>query len=239
MEIIGLVLLTLAAAVVGTVSGFGMSMIMIPVLALFLPPVQAIFLVAIIHWFVDLWKIALFRRGFNFKLFALFGVTGVVASYLGASVSLGANTTLLLRLLGVFLTAYALFLIFKSRFKISAGNATAVSGGALSGFFAGMFGVGGAIRSVFLSSFNLPKASYIATIGAIGVLIDSSRIITYAVGGTTLPNTIWLTFTILVPISLLGAEIGKKLVDRIPQEQFRRVVAVFLFVVGIKLLLFP
>src|SRR3989344_8661857 len=185
MEILYIALLTLIAATIGTITGFGMSTIMIPVLVIFFPPIEAIFLVAIIHWFGNVWKIALFRSGFNMRLLLLFGVVGLMTSYLGAYISLGVNEEILLRVLGTFLAGYALFVVFSAKFstsaeermrpvaqksgpvsdwKIPAGNIMALSGGALSGFFAGMFGVGGAIRSTFLSSFDLPKAVFIATI---------------------------------------------------------------------------
>jgi uncharacterized membrane protein YfcA len=178
----------------------------------------------------------LFRKGFNFKLIALFGIIGLATSYLGAFVSLGADQSVLLQVLGAFLVVYALFLVYQSKFKIPATNTAALSGGALSGFFAGMFGIGGAVRGMFLSAFDLPKAVYIATAGAIGLLVDSTRIITYFTGGATLPERLWLSLLILIPVSFIGAEIAKKVVDRIPQNKFRVVVALFLLAVGIKLL---
>ncbi len=239
MEIFAIALLTLLAAAIGTITGFGTSTIMIPVLAIFFPPVEAIFLVAIIHWFGDVWKVALFRKGIDVRLIALFGATGLAASYLGALVSFGANEHALLRLLGAFLSGYALFLISRPAFKIPANNAAALSGGTLSGFFAGMFGIGGSIRSMFLAAFNLPKAIYIATAGAIGILVDSTRIITYFAGGAMLPKELWYGLLLFIPVSFAGARIAKKIVDKIPQNKFRMVVAVFLFVIGVKLILFP
>ena len=239
MEIFYIALLTLVAATIGAITGFGTSTLMIPVLAIFFPPVEAVFLVAIIHWFGNIWKVTLFRKGFNFRLVALFGLIGLVTSYLGAYMSLGANEHILLRFLGVFLAGYALFLIFQGKFKVPAGNMAALSGGALSGFFAGMFGIGGAIRSMFLSAFDLPKAVYIATAGAIGLLVDSTRIITYFTGGATLPKELWYGLLLFIPISFVGAQIAKKIVDKIPQDKFRIVVAAFLLLVGVKLLLFP
>ncbi len=239
MEILYISLLTLIAAAIGTFTGFGTSTLMIPVLVIFFPPVETIFLVSIIHWFGNVWKIALFRSGFNLRLLLLFGVVGLVTSYLGAHISLGANELILLRLLGAFLAGYALFLVFQSKFKIPANNMTALSGGALSGFFAGMFGMGGAMRSAFLTTFDLPKAVYIATAGAIGLLVDSTRIITYFTGGATLPKELWYGLLIFIPISFVGAHIAKNVIDKIPQNQFRTVVATFLFVFGVKLILFP
>lgn len=239
MDILYIALLTLVAAAVGTMTGFGTSTIMIPVLAVFLPPVEAIFLVAIIHWFGNVWKVTLFRSGFNWRLLLLFGVVGLATSYLGAFLSVGADETLLLRLLGAFLAAYAFFLMIQTRFKIPALNIAAVSGGALSGFFAGMFGIGGAIRSAFLSAYDLPKEVYIATAGAIGLLVDSTRIITYFTGGATLPKELWYGLLLFIPVSFVGAQVAKSVVDKIPQARFRIVVAIFLFAIGLKLLISP
>lgn len=239
MEILYITLLTLIAATIGTITGFGTSTLMIPVLVIFFPPIEAIFLVSIIHWFGNIWKVALFRSGFNMRLLLLFGVVGLVTSYLGAYISLGANQEILLRVLGAFLAGYALFVVFQSKFKIPAGNLTAISGGALSGFFAGMFGIGGAIRSAFLSAFDLPKVVFIATAGAIGLLVDSTRIITYFAGGATLPRELWYGLILFIPISFVGAQIAKKIVDKIPQDKFRIVIAIFLLVIGIKLIFWP
>ncbi|MBI2038184.1 MAG: sulfite exporter TauE/SafE family protein [Candidatus Magasanikbacteria bacterium] len=237
MEILYIALLTLVAATVGTITGFGTSTLMIPILVMFFPPAEAIFLVSIIHWFGSLWKAVLFRSGFNLHLLLLFGAVGLVASYFGAYISLGSNEQVLLRLLGVFLAVYALFLIFQSKFKIPANNLTAVSGGALSGFFAGMFGIGGAIRGAFLAAFDLPKLVYIATAGAIGLLVDSTRIITYFVGGATLPKELWYGLLVFIPVSFLGAQIAKKIIDKIPQNKFRVIVALFLLAAGIRLII--
>jgi len=239
MDIVLIALLTLIAATIGTITGFGTSTLMIPVLVIFYPPVEAIFLVAIVHWFGDLWKVALFRSGFNWRLLGIFGVVGLLASYLGATVSLGANETIFLRILGGVLAGFALILIFQTKLKIPARNATAIVGGVTSGFFAGMFGIGGPLRSMFLSTFDLPKAVYIATIGAIGLLVDSTRIITYATGGATLPKVLWYGLLIFIPVSFFGAKIAKKIVNKIPQREFRTVIAVFLFIVGVKLIVWP
>lgn len=191
MEIIYIALLTLVGTTIGTITGFGTSTIMIPVVVIFLPPVEAIFLVAIIHYFGDIWKLALFREGFNLRLVALFGVVGLLPSYVGASMSLGVDKEMLLRLLGVFLAAYFVFLVFQSKFKIGAGNAMALLGGVFAGFSSGLFGIGGPIRSAVLSAFDLPKAVYIATGAVIGLMVDAARIIRYFVGGTPLPNHLW------------------------------------------------
>ncbi|OGH58971.1 MAG: hypothetical protein A2725_04470 [Candidatus Magasanikbacteria bacterium RIFCSPHIGHO2_01_FULL_33_34] len=238
MEILYISLLAVFASAVGTFTGFGTSTIMVPVLLFYLPLPQTLLLVGIIHWFGDIWKILFFKKGFNWKLILTFGIAGMVASYLGASIIFSISEKLISQILGGFLIAYVLFLFLKPKFKIPNGTLNALSGGVLSGFFAGIFGVGGAIRGVFLSAFDLPKAVYISTAGAIALFIDSTRIITYLLNNVILEWQFFWGFLLFIPASFIGAWLAKKLVDRIPQNKFRIVIAIFLFLIGIKFLLF-
>ena len=96
-----LCLLTLIAAGVGTATGFGTSTIMIPVLTLFLPLPVSLLFVGIIHLCGDIWKVLLFKRGFDWKLILFFGLFGIAASYLGATLSFYAEELPLKRILGV------------------------------------------------------------------------------------------------------------------------------------------
>jgi hypothetical protein len=70
-------------------------------------------------------------------------------------------------------------------------------------------------------------------------MIDSTRIATYVKGGIWLEPSIISGFLIFIPASLVGVMIGKRLIERIPQEKFRNVVAGFIFLFGLKLLFFP
>jgi len=238
MEIIFIAILALIASIVGTITGFGTSTIMVPVLLFFFPVSQVLLLVGIIHWFGNIWKITLFRGGIRWNLLLLFGLSGIVLSYVGASLSLSIQASVLSRILGCFLLLYVFFLMLRPNFKIPRKNIVSISGGALSGFFAGIFGVGGAVRGVFLSAFDLPKAVYIATAGAIGLVIDTTRLTTYLVGGTKLDVYLLYGLLVFIPASFLGARIAKRIVNKIPQKKFRLVIAVFLFLVGVKLIFF-
>lgn len=238
-EIICIALLTLLASTIGTLAGFGISTIMVPVLLLILPIPQTLLLVGIIHWFNDVWKLLLFRKGIRWKLFLAFGLPGLIMSFIGSSLTLRIPREFLSRALGIFLIAYVIFIIYNRAFKLSQRLSVAISGGALNGFFSGIFGIGGEINAVALSAFNLEKAVYVATAGAISLVIDSTRIVTYVKSGTVLESSILSGFLIFIPASLIGAMIGKKGVERIPQEKFRNFVAGFIFLFGLKLMLFP
>lgn len=239
MEITLIALLTIVAGMIGTITGFGTSTIMVPVLLFWFPLPMTLLLVGIIHWFGDIWKISLFRKGFNWKLVLSFGIPGVLLTWFGAQLVFTTPEELLSRILGGFLVVYTIFLFFNPSFKFKSSTATAAIGGGLSGFFAGVFGVGGAVRSAFLAAFNLPKAVYIATAGAIGLAIDSTRLIAYWQDGTTIGDLPLWSLAVFIAASLVGAQIAKKVVDKIPQGTFRTVVAAFLFIIALKLLLLP
>jgi uncharacterized protein len=238
-DVLLLALLTLAASAVGTLSGFGTSTIMVPVLTLFFPLPVTLLFVGVIHLFGDVWKMLLFRRGIEWRIILSFGIPGVALSFAGANLSVGVDTALLERLLGGFLLAYVVFLFFQREWKLPSTTALAATGGALSGFFAGIFGVGGAIRGTFLTAFDLTKATYIFTSGAIAFLIDTVRIGTYLTQGVRLEPLLLYGMMAFIPASLVGAFLAKKVVDRIPQRAFRLVIAGVLAVLAVRYLVFP
>jgi uncharacterized membrane protein YfcA len=239
IALIALVLLTLGASYVGTLTGFGMSTIMVPALLFFLPLPETLLFTAVVHLFGDVWKMLLFRKGVDWKLVAWFGVPGVVMSWLGASLSLRVPEVLLSRTLGASLVMYAVFLFARPSFKIAASDASAALGGALSGLLAGIFGIGGPPRAAFLAAFKLKKVAYVFASGAIAFAVDATRIAGYAFGGARLASPLVTGLLVAVPVSLLGALIAQKSLARVSEEAYRNVIAAFLLLVGLKLFLFP
>lgn len=230
-------LLTLFGSGIGTATGFGTSTVMVPVMALFVPLPVTLLFVGIIHLFGDIWKVLLFKRGLDWKLILRFGLPGIAASYLGASLSLHGQGLGLKRLLGGFLIAYVAFIFMNREWALPKRAGTAVTGGVLSGLFAGFFGVGGAVRGAFLTAFNLPKAVYICTSGMIALFIDVTRISRYMGGGTRLPQGLLLALILSIPLSFVGAYVARHFLIKLPQKFFRIFVGIFLALVGIKLLI--
>ncbi|MBN2397560.1 MAG: sulfite exporter TauE/SafE family protein [Deltaproteobacteria bacterium] len=232
-------LLTLAASGIGTATGFGTSTVMMPVMALFVPLPVALLFVGVIHLFGDIWKVLLFKRGLDWKLILGFGLPGIAASFLGASLSLHVQDLPLKTILGGFLIVYVGYLFLEREWALPKTAGTAVSGGVLSGLSAGFFGVGGAVRGAFLSAFDLPKEVYLFTSGLIALFIDITRVSRYLWGGTRLQQDLLLALILSVPVSFIGAYLAKRFLDRLPQRFFRAFVGIFLALVGVKLLIWP
>ena len=239
MDILLIAILTAIATIIGTVTGFGTSTVMIPFLLLSYPLGQTLLLVGIIHLCGNLWKVILFGRDFQWKLVLSFGIPGIIASYIGASLIINTSQQIMSRILGAFLIAYVIWLFINKSFKVRKTIVTQISGGALSGFLAGIFGIGGAVRAAFLSAFNLPKAVYICTAGAIALFVDTTRLTKYLIDGIRLDQRILFALPLFIIISFISAYIAKRILKYIPQKYFRTIVAILLFIVALKLLIFP
>lgn len=239
MTIILITFLSCIANIVGTVSGFGVGTVMTPVLLLFMPFTETILLVCILHWFHDIWKLLLFRRGINWRLFFYFGIPAIVAGFIGALLVTPEKSIILESLFGLFLLSVVVLLLNKPTFILPPTIKNNVIGGLFSGFLAGLFGIRGAVHVFFLTIFDLEKVQLIGTTGIISLLLDSVRWLTYWMRGIALPAFLYWSFFIFVPASFLGAIIGQRILDKIPQKHFRTIVLIFLLLISIRLLLSP
>src|SRR3989344_3057166 len=116
MGIFFLTLLTFLVSIIGTITGFGMSTIMVPVVLLFLPLPETLLFVGVIHWFGDLWKILLFKHGIHKKLLIYFGIPGIIASAYGASLIVHLPEKLSSIVVGIILVSYVIFLLLEPNF---------------------------------------------------------------------------------------------------------------------------
>lgn len=182
----------------------------------------------------------LFKHGVDKKILLYFGIPGIIAALFGGLIVVNIPSNVSSIIVGIILISYVLYLLIKPDFKIRPSPLAAISGGAASGFLGGVTGVGGgALRSIFLIAFNIDKSIYIFTSGVLGALIDASRISAYIIGGIRIENSLLLGFLLFIPASFIGAEIAKKLVDKISQKKFRTIIAVFLLLLGLKLTFLP
>jgi len=225
------------AATGATLAGFGSSALLIPVAFSFFDLRTAIFLVACFHLFNNLFKIRLFWKKIDFRTFFNFGIPSICFAFGGAALIAILPIDVISKILAVFLIMYAVYSLFKPKLAVKKSQWTAILGGSLSGFFAGLIGLGGAIRSSFLVAFDFPKEVYVATSAMIAVVIDFTRIPTYILTGSVQARSELYLIPFLIVSAYFGVKLGKILLSRIDQQTFRRIVSIALLLVGLKLLI--
>lgn len=225
------ILLALLAEILGTVGGFGSSLFFVPIASYFLDFHSVLGVTAMFHVLSNLTKIGFFRHGVDKKLIVSLGIPAVIFVIIGAYLSQFIATKWLEMGLSVFLIGLSLvFLIFKN-IVIKPTTFNSVTGGVASGFIAGLIGTGGAIRGMTLAAFNLKMQVFIATSAVIDLAIDSSRTVVYGLNGYIHKDDLYL-IPILFIVSIIGTYFGKKILEKMSEAQFKRIVLVLILITG-------
>lgn len=225
-------LLALLAEILGTVGGFGSSVFFVPVANFYFDFQSVLGITALFHLSSNLTKIAFFRKGLDKRLILYLGIPAVIFVSIGAVLSKYINPTMLGLILGVFLIVLSLvFLIFK-KLVVKDSNKNAIAGGVLSGLSAGLLGTGGAIRGITMAAFKMDKATFIATSAVIDFGVDANRAVVYYYNGYMKSEHLYIAF-FLVLVAIVGTWIGKQILNRFSQEQFRTFVLVLILLIGL------
>lgn len=232
MEHITFFILLFLAEILGTLGGFGSSILLVPIITYYFGFQQALLFTAAIHVVSNLWKVVLFRHGLLKQLLINFGIPSIIAVVCGALLSGYLADYIAEGALGVFLTGMSLFLLLKPAFVVKPTRTNAAVGGGISGFVAGLLGTGGAIRGLFLSAYDLNVSAFIATSAFIDLGVDASRFVVYLIQKPMIDGALGYIIPVII-LSLAGNFIGKWLVDRINQKTFRYIVLSIVFIIGI------
>ncbi len=235
MNIILFTLLALIAEVIGTIGGFGSSMFFVPLAGFFFDMKTVLGITAIFHVFSNISKLFLFRRTIDWRVTLAFGIPSVIFVILGAWLTTVISFRFDQLVLGVFLIVFSATLLARPGFRLQPSVATSTVGGGLAGFLAGFVGTGGAVRGLCMAAYDLEKNLFVGTSAAIDLGVDVSRAVIYTESGYV-SQTGYQLILALVGVSLLGSYIGKVLLQKIDQENFRRIVLLLILAVGITVL---
>ncbi|PKP49686.1 MAG: hypothetical protein CVT95_03125 [Bacteroidetes bacterium HGW-Bacteroidetes-12] len=216
-------ILAFVAEVIGTVSGFGSSILFVPIASLFFDFRIVLGITALFHVFSNISKIVLFRKGIDKHIAFRLGVPAVIFVIIGAFLSKIVPQVELELMMSFLLILLSVYLVFYSNKTIETSNKNLYTGGIISGFLAGLIGTGGAIRGLTLTAFSLEKDIFIATSALIDLGVDSSRTVVYFLNGY-MDNEFLITIPVLIVISILGSWCGKLILYRVSQQLFRYIV---------------
>jgi uncharacterized protein len=231
-----LIILGFFSEIVGTMAGFGSSTIFLPLASYLVEFKTALVLVAIYHLFGNISRITFFRHGLDRNVLLIFGIPSFVLSLIGATLVGTLSQTFLKLILGIFLIVLSVLFLIKPRLAFPDNKKALVLGGGISGFMVGLIGTGGALRAAFLTGFKMDKQKYIATSAALALGTDATRI-PYYVSAGFLPEQYYYLIPFLCVSAFLGSYVGRKIVTKIDQEKFKKMVLIAIILVSIKFVL--
>ena len=238
-------------------SGFGLGTLMLPVFALFLPVEMAVVATALVHGANNVFKVSLLGRNADREVVLRFGIPAVLAAILGA-LALGylvqmdaamsvqvdesevSRVTPVKLVIGLMMIGFALFELLPRFNSLEFDRRYLPLGGVLSGFFGGLSGHQGALRSAFLAKTGLTTERFVGSNAVIGFLVDLTRIAVYlavfAVAGTA-DVSVWPLVITGSLAAFCGVMVGKKFLHKVTMRSIQLLVGVLLFGVGAALLL--
>lgn len=239
-------------------SGFGLGTLLMPAFALYFPLEIAVAATAIIHLVNNIFKVFLVGKMAHLKTVLYFGLPASVMAMIGAWVldqfadfephvrySLGSRIYLIEPMkvmLAVLIGFFALFELLPRLRNLAFHPRYIPLGGVLSGFFGGLSGHQGALRSAFLIRSGLDKEAFIGTSTVCGVIVDVSRLLVY---GRTVFIKKWdplqadgtLGLVIVGSLSaLMGSFVGARLIHKVTIETVQVLVGILLLIISFGLI---
>ncbi len=232
-------------------SGFGLGTLLMPAFALFFPLDIAVAQTAVVHLANNLFKLALLGRHAERSVVLKFGVPAVICAFIGAYLMTSLvdfdpifeyrmmgelrSVNPLAFVIAILMIAFAILEGVPRFAKLSFDPRYLPLGGILSGFFGGLSGHQGALRSAFLIKAGLKKETFIGTGIVISVLVDLVRLAVY---GThfrlTTPEQPGL---IVAPMlsAFAGALLGRQLLHKVTLRTVQLLVSFMLIIIALGL----
>jgi len=257
MDILVVSLTALLASGLTLYSGFGLGTLLMPAFALFVPVELAVAATALVHGANSLLKGALLGRHADLGVALRFGLPAMAAALVGAWL-LGnlahlpvlatwdawgrpATITPLKLAMGALMAVFA-WLELHPRFdNLRFGASLLPLGGLLSGFFGGLSGHQGALRSAFLAKAGLSAQAFVGTNALIGLAVDLSRLAAYAAllaGGslTALDGRGRLLVGAGMLAAFAGVFLGSRLLHKVTMTGVQRVTGLLLALIALLLM---
>ncbi|HBB48154.1 MAG TPA: hypothetical protein DCZ44_00810 [Flavobacteriaceae bacterium] len=250
MEILIVSIIAFLVAILTFFSGFGLGTILTPVFMFFFPVELSIALTGVVHFFNNIFKIILVGRNANREVLIKFGIPAVLAALIGSAIlihiaeapplfayTLGKN---LIEVSSVKFIISILLILFASMDLIPFFRDLTFEknklplGGIMSGFFGGLSGNQGALRSAFLIKAGLSKESFIGTAVVVSTFVDFTRLSVYATRFSQAGLVDNLNLVICATLAgITGSFIGNKLLKKVTIKRLQTIVAVMLIVLAV------
>ncbi|GFM60999.1 UPF0721 transmembrane protein [Pseudomonas cichorii] len=236
LDLLWIELAVVAAYVVFGVAGFGTALVAGPVLIHFMPLSRIIPLLVMLDFLAAFGNLLPSRQSVvRSELLRLLPCMAVGCT-LGVLFLLNLKSDVLLLLMGLFVTAYALYSLAVKVRPTQLAACWAIPMGTIGGLFGALFGSGGFLYAIYLNSRLTSKEQARATQSALISCSTIVRLGLFLLAGVYAEIPLLLLAVCLLPAMLLGSWIGRSLVTKLSREAFVRLVTWLVLVSGLALI---
>jgi hypothetical protein len=229
-------LVVIVAYTVFGLSGFGSTVISVPILAHFVPVSYLVPLMALLDLVSAIVVGTAGREHLSKEELKRLIPWMFVGFVIGATALVGIPDRYLRAALGLFAAVIGIYSIVNPTLTRTISKLWSIPAGIAGGAIATVFGAGGPIYATYLSGRLRDKSQIRATISTLISISAFSRAVVYAVSGLLLHMTILAGGVVLAPFVWLGLKIGHRIHVGLTQEQMRRAVGTLVLLTGLSLL---
>ena len=229
---IGLVALSLFTSALTAAAGIGGGLVLLGVMASFLPPVIVIPIHGVVQLGSNAGRAALLRQHIDGGILLPFALGSVLGIVLGAKLFVALPTPVLEIILGLFILAC----VWLPKLKASRiANRGFLLVGAVGSFVTMFVGATGPFVASFITPERLERHAVVATHATCMTVQHTLKVAAFGfLGFAFLP---WVPLlAAMIAAGFLGTMLGKRLLDRLPHHVFARAFKIILTVLAARLL---
>jgi uncharacterized protein len=224
------------AVITQTLTGFGSGLVSMAFLPGLLGVRTASPMVALITGTLELILLIRFRAAFNLKAVWRLALTTLLGIPLGVWALRGLSEKILLPVLGVVMTGYALYALFNLKLPRLEHPAWAFLTGFLSGILSGAYSVGGPPVIIYGNCRGWQPDEFKSNLQGFFLLNDGLAIIYHSIAGNLTP-AVTNGYLWALPVIVLGLLAGAGLDRFLSPQGFRKLVLILLVIMGVRLFL--
>ena len=228
----------LAAGFVKGITGMGLPLVGVSLMSFFLPIREGLGIIILPLMLTNVWQVVEVKGTLApLRRFWPLMVTLLVFLGVGAQLVVMLDSSWLYLTVGVMVTIFTSLGLLHPTMKLPPKGEVPVgiATGALAGICGGMAGIWGPPISMYLLALDLKKDDFIGTVGLVWFLGAVPLCLFYVFNGILGMHNVAYSLGACVPV-MAGLWVGQKIRRRIPQESFRKVLMVTLFVIGLNLI---
>ena len=217
-------------------SGFaaGGGALAVPLLALWMPVSQSVFLMLPILIMMDIKTIQYYRQHADWSVLKRLLPAAIVGIAVGGLLLNQLNDQVLRLMLGTLCVVFALWQHLAPVLGNIPGGA--YLWGSIAGFTSTVIHAGGPPLNIYMIAINLPKLVWLATTAFFFGVINLTKVVPYVASGDWQLSTLYYSL-MLFPIAWFGTWAGKQIQGHISQSQFLTFCRYLLLVSGIILII--
>jgi len=224
------------ASAIASIAGFGIGSILTPLVASQYGMKTAVAAVSIPHVIATAVRFWRLRTHVDRNVFWGFGVMNAIGALAGAMLHVYVQNVLLSVVLALLLIFAAVLGLTGYSDRLRFGRTAAWIAGAVSGGFGGLVGNQGGIRSAAMLGLGVSGPAFVATATAIALIVDAVRMPVYFITESARILSTWPALLAAVIGVVIGTLTGERVLQKIPDKLFRRIVSAILLCIGTWLL---